>query len=111
MPIYEYECSGCGVVEAWQGINDKQLTRCPECKRRKVKKLISDTSFQLKGTGWYVTDYGSKNNGNGKEKTEDSNTSEKSAETKDTAKTDKTDKTTKTKETTSSTSSTSPSTS
>ncbi len=60
MPIYEYECAKCGVMEVTQRITEDALTKCPQCKRRKVKKLISHTSFQLKGTGWYVTDYGGK---------------------------------------------------
>jgi putative FmdB family regulatory protein len=59
MPIYEYECGKCGTFEATQKITDKPLSRCPTCKG-KVKKLISNTSFQLKGTGWYVTDYARK---------------------------------------------------
>ncbi|MGH7769484.1 MAG: FmdB family zinc ribbon protein [Candidatus Binatia bacterium] len=59
MPIYEYECDKCGTFEATQRITEKPLTRCPTCKG-KVKKLISNTSFQLKGTGWYVTDYARK---------------------------------------------------
>ncbi len=60
MPIYEYECPKCGVIEVTQRITEDALTKCPECKRCKVKKLISNTSFQLKGSGWYVTDYGGK---------------------------------------------------
>lgn len=56
MPIYEYRCQQCGDFEVTQKIKDKPLARCPGCKG-KVKKLISNTSFQLKGTGWYVTDY------------------------------------------------------
>lgn len=61
MPIYEYECSNCGaVVEQWQKITDKPLHTCPECKARRLQRLISNTSFQLKGTGWYVTDYAAK---------------------------------------------------
>ena len=56
MPIYEYKCQQCGDFEVTQKITDKPLTRCPACKG-KVKKLISSTSFHLKGTGWYVTDY------------------------------------------------------
>ena len=56
MPIYEYECGKCGVFEQSQRITDPALTKCPTC-RRKVRRLISSTSFQLKGTGWYVTDY------------------------------------------------------
>ena len=61
MPIYEYQCQKCGTFEATQRITEKALAKCPTCKG-KVKKLISNTSFQLKGTGWYVTDY----KGNGK---------------------------------------------
>ena len=56
MPIYEYECGKCGVFETSQRISDAPLTKCPTC-RRKVRRLISNTSFQLKGSGWYVTDY------------------------------------------------------
>lgn len=59
MPIYEYRCQQCGDFEVTQKIKDKPLARCPGCKG-KVKKLISSTSFQLKGTGWYVTDYARK---------------------------------------------------
>jgi putative FmdB family regulatory protein len=59
MPIYEYDCPGCGHIEAFQSIKDAPLTRCPTC-RRKVTKLVSQSSFQLKGTGWYVTDYAGK---------------------------------------------------
>ena len=59
MPIYEYHCDKCGTFEATQKITDKALSRCPTCKG-KVKKLISNTSFQLKGTGWYITDYARK---------------------------------------------------
>jgi len=62
MPIYEYGCSNCGVIEAFQRITDDPLTRCPNCKR-KVTKLISRSSFRLKGSGWYVTDYGDKGRG------------------------------------------------
>jgi len=57
MPIYEYRCEKCGVFEQTQRITDPALERCPTC-RRKVRRLISNTSFQLKGGGWYVTDYG-----------------------------------------------------
>jgi putative FmdB family regulatory protein len=64
MPIYEYQCPKCGTFEATQRITDKALTKCPTCKS-KVKKLISNTSFQLKGTGWYVTDYARKGQTNG----------------------------------------------
>ncbi len=57
MPIYEYECEKCGEFEVTQRITEDALKKCPTCKR-KVRKLISNTSFQLKGSGWYITDYG-----------------------------------------------------
>lgn len=57
MPIYEYACTKCGhELEVMQKISDKPLTRCPKCKG-KLEKQFSQTSFQLKGSGWYVTDY------------------------------------------------------
>jgi putative FmdB family regulatory protein len=57
VPIYEYECESCGKrFEILQKFNDKPLTKCPDC-GEKIHKLISHTSFVLKGTGWYVTDY------------------------------------------------------
>lgn len=59
MPIYEYQCQKCGTFEITQRITEKPLSKCPTCKN-KVKKLISNTSFQLKGTGWYITDYARK---------------------------------------------------
>jgi putative FmdB family regulatory protein len=69
MPIYEYTCEHCGTFEQMQRITDAPLERCPRC-RRKVRRLISNTSFQLKGSGWYVTDYarsGAANGGGGKD--------------------------------------------
>ena len=57
MPIYEYQCAECNkIFEAFQKINDEPLAECRFCKG-KVEQLISKTSFQLKGGGWYVTDY------------------------------------------------------
>lgn len=64
MPIYEYHCSKCGDFETMQKMSDKPLTQCPTC-RRKVTKLISNTSFQLKGSGWYITDYARKGDSGG----------------------------------------------
>jgi putative FmdB family regulatory protein len=78
MPIYEYECPKCGVFEATQRITDDPLRRCPSC-RGKVRKLISSTSFQLKGSGWYVTDYARKD-GAGK----DGKSAKDTKDTKDT---------------------------
>ncbi len=60
MPIYEYECTKCGKIkEAIQNFSDKPLTKCNHCSG-KLHKLISQSSFHLKGTGWYVTDYANK---------------------------------------------------
>ena len=69
MPIYEYQCQKCGVIEVTQRITEKPLAKCPTCKS-KIKKLISNTSFQLKGTGWYITDYARKGQSNGESKSE-----------------------------------------
>ncbi len=65
MPIYEYRCTKCGQFEIMQKITEPALKRCPTC-QSKVTKLISNTSFQLKGSGWYITDYGRKGGGDGK---------------------------------------------
>jgi putative FmdB family regulatory protein len=60
MPVYEYECMKCGrVVEAYQKFSDSALKKCRQCSG-KLNKCISHSSFHLKGTGWYVTDYGNK---------------------------------------------------
>jgi putative FmdB family regulatory protein len=61
MPIYEYQCAGCGqVVERWQKISDAPLTECPAC-GGSLHKIISSCAFHLKGSGWYVTDYSGRN--------------------------------------------------
>ena len=85
MPIYEYQCQKCGTFEVTQRITEKPLGKCPTCKG-KVKKLISNTSFQLKGTGWYVTDYARKDNNKGADKAE--NGAKSSAESKSDSKSD-----------------------
>jgi putative FmdB family regulatory protein len=60
MPIYEYECSECGRIdEMIQKFSDRPLTKCRHCSG-KLHKLISQSSFHLKGTGWYITDYANK---------------------------------------------------
>jgi putative FmdB family regulatory protein len=56
MPIYEYQCQKCGLFEYSQRITDNPIRRCPTC-GSKVTRIISRTSFVLKGSGWYVTDY------------------------------------------------------
>ena len=61
MPIYEYDCPECGVIEVMQKITEVPLTECPQCLEKGshngVKRRVSLTSFQLKGSGWYKTDY------------------------------------------------------
>ena len=61
MPIYEYLCNVCGnKLEVFQKIQEPKLDICPSCNNHSLAKLISVSSFQLKGTGWYATDF--KNN-------------------------------------------------
>lgn len=70
MPIYEYNCQKCSAhVEILQKITDKPLTKCPKC-GGKLEKQWSQTSFQLKGSGWYVTDYARKGAAETKDKNE-----------------------------------------
>lgn len=67
MPIYEYECPACEkVFEVQQRISDDPLKTCPKCKGT-VKKLVSVSSFQLKGGGWYSDGYSAPSNGDAKE--------------------------------------------
>ena len=58
MPIYEYRCGECGHQEDHlQKISEKPLTKCPACGKKAYKKLLSAAGFQLKGSGWYATDF------------------------------------------------------
>jgi putative FmdB family regulatory protein len=66
MPVYEYECTECqSVIEVQQKIADPPLASCPEC-QGPVTKLMSMSSFQLKGGGWYADGYSTAGNGSGK---------------------------------------------
>ena len=81
VPIYEYQCAECNkVFEAFQKINDGPLAECKFCKG-KVEQIISQTSFQLKGGGWYVTDY-AKKSANSKTEAPKNDSAEKSSESK-----------------------------
>ena len=61
MPIYEYKCPDCGkVFEAIQKFSDSPLETCIHCSGKNIEKLISRSSFVLKGSGWYATDYAKK---------------------------------------------------
>lgn len=58
MPIYEYRCDACGSQkEHLQKMSDPQLTTCPSCGQESYNKLLSAAGFQLKGSGWYATDF------------------------------------------------------
>jgi putative FmdB family regulatory protein len=58
MPIYAYRCEACGFAkDVLQKISDPQLTDCPSCGKSTFKKQLTAAGFQLKGTGWYVTDF------------------------------------------------------
>src|SRR6476659_1526098 len=58
MPIYEYRCAACGhEIEALQKLSDAPMTVCPSCDKPELRKLVSAAGFQLKGSGWYVTDF------------------------------------------------------
>ena len=61
MPIYEYRCASCGhELEALQKISEPPLTDCPVCHKAELVKRVSAAGFQLKGSGWYVTDFRNK---------------------------------------------------
>jgi putative FmdB family regulatory protein len=91
MPIYEYTCRKCKAhVEALQKVTDKPLVKCKKCGGR-LEKEWSQTGFQFKGSGWYVTDYArkgaaGKDDGSGDSKSESK--SETKSETKSEAKSD-----------------------
>ena len=92
MPIYEYRCGACGhQLEALQKLSDSPLTDCPACGQSRLSKLVSAAGFQLKGSGWYATDFkgsgkkpeaakgsGGEAKGNGGEAKADSKTESKS---------------------------------
>lgn len=91
MPIYEYQCTSCNHhFDLMQKISDEPVKQCPVCYKDTVVKLISAAGFQLKGSGWYATDFKNKNN-----------KPQEAAKNDDSASTDKTN-TDKTKETPSS---------
>ena len=65
MPIYEYRCAKCGFQKEYlQRLSDAPLTKCPECGKKTFNKMVTAAGFQLKGTGWYATDF--KNSGSKK---------------------------------------------
>src|SRR5689334_4910058 len=92
MPIYEYTCQKCGHhLEVMQKMSDKPLTKCPECKG-KLEKIFSQTSFQLKGSGWYVTDYATRGKADKADKVEKTDKADKADKVEKADKAEKSDK-------------------
>jgi putative FmdB family regulatory protein len=82
MPLYEYQCTECGKIEeAIQKFSDAPLTTCKHCSG-KLNKLISQSSFHLKGSGWYVTDYAGKSGPQSKNDTTNTTTSNEKSSSK-----------------------------
>ena len=82
MPIYEYQCTACGhQLEAFQKMSDEPLKDCPECHKAALQKLVSAAGFQLKGTGWYATDFRNKGKPDSSKSTE-TKTDQGSSDTK-----------------------------
>ena len=78
MPIYEYQCKACGHQQEYlQRLNEAPQTKCPKCGKKSLKKMVTAAGFQLKGTGWYATDF--KNSGS-KPAADKSKSKEKSAD-------------------------------
>lgn len=64
MPIYAYRCESCGFQkDVLQKMSDSPLTQCPECQKDTFRKQVTAAGFQLKGSGWYVTDFRGGNGG------------------------------------------------
>jgi len=83
MPIYEYRCGKCGFQKEFlRRMSDAPLTGCPKCGKRSFKKLVTAAGFQLKGTGWYATDF----KGSGAKPVAKQDKSESNSETKAEAK-------------------------
>jgi putative FmdB family regulatory protein len=77
MPIYEYRCAGCQhQFDVIQKMNDEPITTCPQCAEDKVDRLISAAGFQLKGSGWYATDFKTKPKQTGDNKSVETSSSE-----------------------------------
>jgi putative FmdB family regulatory protein len=87
MPIYEYQCEACGhEFEREQRISEDPIKKCPKCGKQKAKRLISRTSFVLKGGGWYGDLYASQKPGS--EKKDDAGKEASAASASDTSKSD-----------------------
>jgi putative FmdB family regulatory protein len=90
MPIYEYRCSDCGFQDEYlQKLSEPPLTACPSCGKPAFQKQVSAAGFQLKGSGWYATDFKSSGKpAQAKPETQAEGKADAKAETKTDAKTD-----------------------
>ena len=80
MPIYEYRCQACGHQEEFlQRVNEPPLTECPVCRKPTFQKLLSAAGFQLKGSGWYATDFKNKSSKPAEKKGDDKSESKSDA--------------------------------
>jgi putative FmdB family regulatory protein len=83
MPIYSYQCDNCGLrFERTQKFTDPPVTVCPECRKKRVRKLLTSPGIVFKGSGWYSTDHRSPSGARGHAK----HTEDKPAETKSSEK-------------------------
>lgn len=80
MPIYAYRCDACGFAkDVLQKVSDAALTECPSCGQAAFKKQVTAAGFQLKGTGWYVTDFRNNSKPSSPSSTESSSASSSSS--------------------------------
>jgi len=94
MPVYEYLCNACGhEFEETQKMADEPIKVCPKCKKKKVERLISRTSFHLKGGGWYSDLYGSSKGGAAKTESKSESASDTTSEAKTETKSEATTET------------------
>lgn len=88
MPIYEYRCLACEhEFEEIQKISDSPISVCPSCQKEAVTRLVSATAFQLKGNGWYVTDFRDKKTNKKENKSDTTNRGQNTDKAHDTPKT------------------------
>jgi putative FmdB family regulatory protein len=97
MPIYTYKCETCGIqFEQQQSFSDQPLTRCPECKKKSLRKVYTPVGIVFKGSGFYATDHhspsGQAPSAQSEAKPENSSIGDKSADKKEPAKEAKVEK-------------------
>ncbi len=91
MPTYDYECDACGhEMEVFQGINDEVLKKCPECNKKKLRRLFgTGGAIVFKGSGFYQTDYRSESYKQGEKAAKEASSSKKESKSSDSSKSSK----------------------